>query len=378
MGRDVKASILVPVYRDGVCLDRLLSKLLGSELWEVVVVADCPSTETLEVLEKYGEEVKCVISDRRLGKAKSLNKALSYAGGNVLVFIDSDHYLDDSAQLEDFVRGFDEEYGIVDFKKVVDGTSLLARLVYYDYLGFAVLNWLSAKLASKCIGINGSAFAVKRSVFEELGGFPEDEISEDLGLAFKAYMRGVKFKFKEEVVVRLKAPASWRDWFRQRWRWGHGFALWFKHNYKELLKEALRDPKIVLLPVFFFYPSVVAFLAAAFLPENRFLAGLMLALFLVASRFRLLIPLLFATYFGIAFVRSIVASVVSLVFASLVYCLFARRLGYSFNPATFAVYYYFYSPMWLLIVLVSLVRVVLLGKEKVKDWPVGGTERADE
>ena len=378
MGRGVKASILVPVYQDGVCLDRLLSQLLGSKLWEVVVVADCPSTETLEILERYGEKVKCVVGGRRLGKAKSLNRALSYAGGDVLVFIDSDHYLDDPAQLEDFVRGFDEEYGVIDFKKVVDGTSLLARLVYYDYLGFAMLNWLSAKLASRCIGINGSAFAVKRSVFEELGGFPEDEISEDLGLAFKAYVRSVKFKFEERVVVRLKAPASWRDWFRQRWRWGHGFALWFKHNYKELLKEALRDPKIVLLPVFFFYPSVAAFLAAAFLPENRLLAGLMLALFLMASRFRLLIPLLFATYFGIAFVRSIVASVVSLVFASLVYCLFARRLGYSFNPAAFTVYYYFYSPMWLLIVLVSLVRVVLLGKEKVKDWPVGGTERADE
>jgi len=378
MGRGVKASILVPVYQDGVCLDRLLSQLLGSKLWEVVVVADCPSTETLEILERYGEKVKCVVSGRRLGKAKSLNRALNHAGGDVLVFIDSDHYLDDPAQLEDFVKGFDEECGVVDFKKVVDGTSLLARLVYYDYLGFAMLNWLSAKLASRCIGINGSAFAIKRSAFEELGGFPEDEISEDLGLAFKAYMRGVKFKFEEGVVVRLKAPASWRDWFRQRWRWGHGFALWFKHNYKELLKEALRDPKIVLLPVFFFYPSVVAFLAAAFLPENRLLTGLMLALFLVASRFRLLIPLLFATYFGIAFVKGIVASVVSLVFASIVYCLFARRLEYSFNPATFAVYYYFYSPMWLLIVLVSLVRVVLLGKEKVKDWPVGGTERANE
>jgi len=217
MSGAVKISVLVPVYRDGACLDKLLEQLSESDLWEVIVVADSPSRETLEVLEKYGKKVKCLISDRRLGKARSLNRALKYASGEVLVFIDADHYLENTKQLEDFAKQFDGKYEIIDFKKVVDKENLLSRLVYYDYVGFAIVNWLSAKLASKCIGINGSAFAIKRNVFEDLEGFPENEISEDLGLAFKAYTRGVKFKFEEKVVVRLKAPSSWREWFKQRW-----------------------------------------------------------------------------------------------------------------------------------------------------------------
>lgn len=48
-----------------------------------------------------------------------------------------------------------------------------------------------------------------------MGGFPENEISEDLDLAFKAYTRGVKFKFEEKVVVRLKTPSSWREWLNR-------------------------------------------------------------------------------------------------------------------------------------------------------------------
>ena len=364
-----KISVLVPVYRDGACLDKLLEQLSESDLWEVIVVADSPSRETLEVLEKYGKKVKCLISDRRLGKARSLNRALKYASGEVLVFIDADHYLENTKQLEDFAKQFDGKYEIIDFKKVVDKENLLSRLVYYDYVGFAIVNWLSAKLASKCIGINGSAFAIKRNVFEDLEGFPENEISEDLGLAFKAYTRGVKFKFEEKVVVQLKAPSSWREWFKQRWRWGHGFALWFKHNYKELLQATVKDPKIVLMPAFFFYPSLTAFLVTAFLPENRLLAGLFLLLFLMVSRTRLLVPILFATYFSIAFVRGMVASTISLALSSLVFFLLARRLGYNFNPLTFVVYFYFYSPLWLLIILVSLIRVFLLKKTEIKDWP---------
>ena len=316
-----RVSVLVPVYRGGACLDKLLGQLTESDLWEVIVVADCPSKETLRILEKHGRKVKRVVSDHRLGKAASLNRALRYASGEVLVFIDADHYLEDAAQLEDFVRRFDENYDIVDFKKVVDRGSLLSRLVYYDYVGFAVLNWLLAKLVSKCVGINGSAFAIKRSLFEDLGGFPEDEISEDLGLAFKAYTRGARFKFEERVVVRLKAPAGWREWFRQRWRWGHGFALWFKHNFRGLLREALRDPRIALVPVFLFYPSVTAFLATVFLPENRLLAGLLLILFLMVSKVRLLVPLLFATYFSIAFIKGVVASTISLALSSIAYYL---------------------------------------------------------
>ena len=364
-----KISILVPVYRDGACLGKLLGQLSESRLWEVIVVADSPSSETLEVLEKYGKKIKYIISDRRLGKARSLNKALRYASGKILVFIDADHYLENTKQLEDFVKQFDRKQEIIDFKKVVDKENLLSRLVYYDYVGFAIVNWLSAKLASRCIGLNGSAFAIKRNVFEDLGGFPENEISEDLGLAFKAYTRGVKFKFEEKVVVRLKAPSSWREWFKQRWRWGHGFALWFKHNYKELLRATIRDPKIILIPAFFFYPSLTAFLVTAFLPENRMLAGLFLILFLMVSRIRFLVPLLFATYFSIAFVRGMGASTISLALSSLVFFLLARRLGYNFNPLTFAVYFYFYSSLWLLIILISLIRVFLLKKTEIKDWP---------
>jgi len=151
---------------------------------------------------------------------------------------------------------------------------------------------------------------------------------------------------------------------------GHGFALWFKHNYKELLRATVKNPKIVLMPAFFFYPSLTAFLVTAFLPENRLLVGLFLLFFLIVSRIRLLVPILFATYFSIAFVRGIVASTISLALSSLVFFLLARRLGYNFNPLTFVVYFYFYSPLWLLIILVSLIRVFLLKKTEIKDWPI--------
>ena len=52
-----KISVLVPVYKDEAYLDKLLEQLSENDLWELVVVADSPSRETLEVLEKYGKRL---------------------------------------------------------------------------------------------------------------------------------------------------------------------------------------------------------------------------------------------------------------------------------------------------------------------------------
>jgi hypothetical protein len=53
-----------------------------------------------------------------------------------------------------------------------------------------------------------------------------------------------------------------------------------------------------------------------------------------------------------------------------VFVLGARRLGYAFNPLEYTVYFLVYSPVWFIMILVSLVRVALRREPPELDWKV--------
>jgi len=82
-----------------------------------------------------------------------------------------------------------------------------------------------------CVG--GTAFAIRRETFEEVGGFAR-VVSEDLDLAAKAFFLNKRFKFTDKAEVYTKAPSKWRGWFAQRKRWDIGTGLWIKTHGGEL------------------------------------------------------------------------------------------------------------------------------------------------
>ncbi|MCX6655273.1 MAG: glycosyltransferase family 2 protein [Candidatus Bathyarchaeota archaeon] len=150
------------------------------------------------------------VSSERLGKVTALNKAVYETPCDTLLFLDSDVEI----RQEGFVRQVVDElssFDLIEIKKKVIRDSFIARIVNYDYLSANFTNLLFSNYLGRCLAFNGSAFAIKRSAWETLNGFGR-EICEDLGMATRTYIAGLKFGYAEEIEAHNKVSPSWRVW----------------------------------------------------------------------------------------------------------------------------------------------------------------------
>jgi len=365
-------SIIIPSYKDVKLLPRTLDKLLENSYSykEVVVVIDEPTPESLQTLEKYNGKIDVVVNKKRMGKVGAYEKALKKTRGEYLIFLDDDVEVID----DDFVEEIVEELknaDIVDIRKEIKRKSMLSRLVYYDYMAMNFVNYLFYRWLNRCVGINGAAFAIRRSALEKVGGF-NHTVSEDLDLGVRAYIHGLKFTFLKEPKVLNDAPSGWRSWFKQRKRWAIGAALWIKQYFRVLASVLKNNLRLSLFTIFMLFPNLLVFIISLFLEENIFYKLILLFLFYLSSYLPVFLPLFTLISYSLAFlpIKAMIVATIGFVFYSLIYYYAARKLGHKFNIVEFMLYYFIYSPIWMLVFLAGLFRVLVLKKTTVEDWIV--------
>jgi len=367
-----RISVLIPVYRESETLNALLEDLLSDPYRnkEIIVVVDEPTPRMVDLSKRMKDAVKFYFNGTRKGKVKALNEAVNSSSGEILLFLDSDVTL--NRDEEGFLRRIADEIrnvDILELKKGVLRDSIVARLVNYDYLGFSFVSWLFSRTLKKCLGFNGAAFAIKREAFKSLGGFRR-VISEDLDMGLRSFLAGLQYKFLEDLEVSTRAPRSWSEWFKQRKRWGVGAAQWIKENLHDLSIIVRRYPKILLPSLLFIFPPLPLLLFALLIPEDLYIKAFYITLLLASTRASLLIPPVALTSASITLIRNMMLSFGSLTVYAMIFYAFSRRMGYPFNPLEFAVFYLIYSPLWFMIVVVSIVRVYAKPEWMNVDWKV--------
>ncbi|MBS7643896.1 glycosyltransferase, partial [Candidatus Bathyarchaeota archaeon] len=216
-------------------------------------------------------------------------------------------------------------------------------------------------------GFNGAAFAIKREAFESLGGFRK-VISEDLDLGTRSFIKGHSFKYTEKIEVYNKVSSSWKQWFKQRKRWGVGTALWLKEYHKDLLANVRKYPKILLPSLFLIFPSLLLFIINLLIPNQMYLKLVSLLLLLIAAKEALfLLPIVF-TCAGTVLRGNLFATIGSLAVCMLTFYSLARRLEYAFNPLEFTFFYFVYSPLWLLTIVATIIRTIAAPNKIEIDW----------
>jgi len=84
-------SIIVPTYNRANYLEECLDSLLGQTepAYEIIVVNDGSTDNTLEILENYGNKIKCIHKENG-GKPSAVNLALDTVRGNLVWLFDDD------------------------------------------------------------------------------------------------------------------------------------------------------------------------------------------------------------------------------------------------------------------------------------------------
>lgn len=231
-GRTVEA--IVPVYRDADVMDHSVECLADSRYADLTITIvpepnDEASRERARELTETHDRVRTLVNDQRQGsKAGALNHAIEHSDADVIALFDADQK--PHPKLIPHAMAYLDSADIARVRAIPDPSSgIVESVAYYEYL---LLYFLPQKLVRFLVGLNMAgtrSILLERSVFDEVGLFQEDTLTEDLDFAHRCHQAGLT---NRELLYypTMEAPAhTLRDWWGQRLRWmtgsvevGHG------------------------------------------------------------------------------------------------------------------------------------------------------------
>ena len=185
---------------------------------EIIVVCSGCHDNTSRIVEQVAERdsrVRLIEEPARLGKAHAVNRILSEAKGNNIIFLSADVTPKPNCLMA-LVNAMDNPaIGISCGKpSPIRRGSALMRGVIENLWGFH--NWQLEQLNHRGILMHASeVFCIRTGLVH---GIPENMVNDDAYLAVATKNRGYKIKFVSDSQVDVYGPQTFSDYLKQRRR----------------------------------------------------------------------------------------------------------------------------------------------------------------
>lgn len=254
-------SCIVPSYNDAIFIPETVKSIFNSyKNFELFIINDASTDNTSQVLKNLRKSYPFTLIKNRKnkGKTQSLNEVIPRTRGEFIFIIDSDVLLNKIALEDMLARLEDSSVGAVSCRYAALNKGLFPMIQDVDY-NFLTLYQGSYNIIST-LQLNGACMMIKRNIFEIVGGFTPNALTEDVELALKIIEKGwrVEQSFKKVYTI---VPETLHGWSKQRIRWGAGFIQSFLSHTKVYFKN----------PIFFFFFTTFIFLVFSgfFIPESK-------------------------------------------------------------------------------------------------------------
>lgn len=363
-------SVIVPIYKDPEFFSDIARKILRNDYpaKEVIAAVDGELTpEIEEALKPFGDTIRIFHPGKHLGKAKLLNEAVATVESEILLFLDNDILLPDDSHFLDTLKEKMTSYDLVEMSKEVIKESVYSSMISYEYIGFAMTHYLFSLVSNRLPSVIGSAFAVKKSLFDKLGGF-RPVVHEDLDFGARAFRLDAKYHFSVELKVQTSMPNTAKEWVKQRKRWVLINILWVKENILYILSRMFTHPSLFSTFLLLLSPAMLTWLLFLLFNQTR-LTYLFSGLLMVTQYHQFVWGLFFwyATYTMLA--KGLLSTLASFLLSSVLYFAFSRLLKFRFNFWEYVVYYFLYMPLIVLLHVGMFVELFLVRRVEV-DWKV--------
>lgn len=237
----MKISVVVPVYNNPDGLKTCLKSLseVDDPDFEVIVVDDASPTSHEDVCAMFG--ARFVRLHENAGPGVARNEGARLARGEILAFTDSD-----CAVPRDWlskIRGAFRSPEVVAVAGTFDrniGDTFFCRL--------RLLEASFYHIKERCLvnSFTTSNFAVRASVFRDVGGFPPLRVAEDLLLGYKLMRAGYGVLWLYDLrVAQQFRPSLWK-YFTQQMEWmANVFRVTMQHPDVQVMKWSVQRSGLV-------------------------------------------------------------------------------------------------------------------------------------
>jgi len=191
-------SIIIPTYNSGKtikrCIDSLHSQQFSRDKFEVIVVDDGSSDETINIAKQSDSDV--VVESQHLGGSAARTIGVSHSKGKFLAFLDSDCEADKD-WLSTIVKELEKHHLITGPIKNGNEGNLVSWSEYF--LNFAEFNeYVPRSIVRMAPGCN---FAVKKEAYNKVGGFKKAQSSFDVIFGETMRRSGFECFFVPEMKI---------------------------------------------------------------------------------------------------------------------------------------------------------------------------------
>lgn len=275
----VRYSVIVPAFNAGVtledCLRGLFEQTVARDLYEVIVVDDGSTDDTVTIAERFPVRL---LRQKQSGPAVARNLGARAALGCFLLFTDADCE-PTPIWLAEIVAPLDADTEIAGVKGAyrTRQTSLIARFCQVEF----EVKYAGLRRRRFIDFVDTYSAAFRKDAFWGAGGFDPSyplPTVEDAELAYNLAAQGHRLVFAERAVVYHRHPESlWRYAFR-KWRFGFWRVRVYQRHPNKLAGDS-NTPRSTQAQMAFACLSVVL----APFPETRWLAGAALVTFGLAT-----------------------------------------------------------------------------------------------
>lgn len=188
----MKISIIVPTLNEQIVKNLSALQTLRKAGHEVIVVDGGSDDAPGQIINSLADKV---LQTER-GRAKQMNFGAKFAQHDILLFLHADTYLPINADSL-IIQGLTENYKWGRFNVRLSGTAKLLRVVEI------MMNWRSCLTG---IATGDQAIFIQRDLYEQVQGFPDIPLMEDIALS-----KQLK-QFSSPLCIKKPVITSSRRW----------------------------------------------------------------------------------------------------------------------------------------------------------------------
>lgn len=299
-------TVLLPARHEEEVIQQTIERVVRANypkrLMEILVVCEAGDTGTIEKAASKIAELKAqgvtnvrleVFDDQPINKPHGLNKGFNNSSNEIVTIFDA----------EDEIHP--DIFNIVNTVMIEEGVRVVqcgVQLMNYYSSWYSTLNvleyffWFKSRLHYHAnlgmIPLGGNTVFFAREVMEALGGWDENNLTEDADVGIRISVLGEKVRvvYDDEYVTKEETPPTLGHFVRQRTRWSQGFLQTLKKGtWKQLSNWEQRLMAFYTLG----FPTIQALLAM-YVPVSIWM------MFAVRMHVLVAIVLLLPSYFLIA------------------------------------------------------------------------------